>query len=104
MYGYDHGDKTYRKPQKGDGERIPKHGGKGYHFYEKNETVVEDTVSKPGPVLSAATRGHYMKGKKPKNVPSASAVADALAKHWGGKGRGPVGRGGGESFDGVEWG
>lgn len=101
MYGYDHGDKKYRNPQKGDAEKIPK-SGKGYHTYEKNETVVEDTVMKPGPVLSAATHGNFRKGKKPKGVPSAASVANALAAHWGSDKSGAGGRG--ESFDGVEWG
>jgi hypothetical protein len=84
MKGYDHGDKEYRNPQLGDAEKIPKKKQwKDYHTYEKNETVVEDTVSKPGPVLSRATKGDYKKGKRPKGFPSASAAADALAKHWG---------------------
>ncbi len=42
-----------------------------------------DNISRPGPVLSRAIKGKYRKGKKPKDIPSASAVADALAASWG---------------------
>ena len=40
-------------------------------------------IAQPGPVLKRAMRGNYRKGKKPKDVPSAAQVADALAAHWG---------------------
>jgi hypothetical protein len=80
---FDYGDKTYRDAKPGDGERQPpKKEAKGYHFYEKNETVVEDNVSKPGPVLSAAMTGKFRKGKRPKGVMSAAGVAESLAKAW----------------------
>jgi hypothetical protein len=80
---YDYGDKTYREHRAGDGERIPPKGQRsGYNVYEKNETVVEDNVLKPGPVLSKAMTGNFKKGKRPKGVMSASGVAEALAKAW----------------------
>lgn len=99
MKGYDHGDKTYRAPQKGDGETIPKKA-KGYHIYEKNESVVEDNVMKPGPVLSRATQGDYRKGKRPKGITSATDVANALAKHWGRRGKKAAGEESGERSEG----
>ena len=101
---YDYGDKTYRDAKPGDSETIPpKRRNKDYAIYEKNETVVEDHVMKPGPVLSKAMTGKFRKGKKPKDVPSASAVGDALAAHFGKKKKAAVG-GRRESFDGVRWG
>lgn len=79
----DHGDKIHREPRPGDGERIPPKGvRRGYHYYEKNETVQDDNVMKPGPVLMDAIGGRFKKGKKPKGVMSAAGVASALAKAW----------------------
>ena len=50
---------------------------------ESEKGVPKDAIMRPGPVLKRAMKGDFKKGKHPKGVMSASAVADACAKAWG---------------------
>lgn len=61
----------------------PDHRGDGSYKPGMGLDGGGDNISRPGPVLRRATKGKFRKGKKPKEIPSASAVADKLAASWG---------------------